>query len=353
MDSPVRKMQKRNDYNRHKLLRKIKRRRKAEAEQQEHAAEKELKKRLRVTPPKFDDGKTLVDTDKIRMDQQGLFSDDNGNIIGDSVILPNVDVVHTKYRTSYDPWYPIKNLLYLRNSATNYSIPEHFKETMTGNKRLQDPYTEALFANYMNQDFYTFVPTVAMNDFDYNGPRMIRNYDVSSTIRPAQYRPTKGSAKYKKVMEFVPIQKKLGNTTYYGEEDDSYPVNDQVLYNLLQQQKYHGQTSQQLHNHSLGTYAVSLGRDDRGKYISYYDDYDFNPFSKYSVSKNDGQNKGFWHDVGVKLFGDKDNIEPFGTPFTVYGRRYYTDKDVQDLENRATWRGRILSRKEYESQKKK
>lgn len=58
MESPVRKMQKRNDYNRHKLFRKIKRRRKAAAEQQAHAAEKALKKKLRITPPKYDDGKT-------------------------------------------------------------------------------------------------------------------------------------------------------------------------------------------------------------------------------------------------------------------------------------------------------
>lgn len=54
MESPVRKMQKRNDYNRHKLLRKIKRRRKAAAEQQSHAAEKELRRKIKM--PKFDDG---------------------------------------------------------------------------------------------------------------------------------------------------------------------------------------------------------------------------------------------------------------------------------------------------------
>lgn len=56
MDSPVRKMQKKNDYNRHKLLRKIKRRRKAAAEQQSKAAEKELRRKLKM--PKFGDGKS-------------------------------------------------------------------------------------------------------------------------------------------------------------------------------------------------------------------------------------------------------------------------------------------------------
>lgn len=57
MDSPVRKMQKRNDYNRHKLFRKIRRRRRAQAEQLSRIAEKELKKKLRVTPVKYGKGK--------------------------------------------------------------------------------------------------------------------------------------------------------------------------------------------------------------------------------------------------------------------------------------------------------
>lgn len=52
MDSPIRKMQKRNDYFRHKLLRKLKRQRKNKSEQMQHAAEKELKRKLRITPLK-------------------------------------------------------------------------------------------------------------------------------------------------------------------------------------------------------------------------------------------------------------------------------------------------------------
>lgn len=56
MESPKRKMQKRNDYQRHKLFRKIKRRRKAQAEAQQQIAEKQLRKKLKL--PKFGDGKT-------------------------------------------------------------------------------------------------------------------------------------------------------------------------------------------------------------------------------------------------------------------------------------------------------
>lgn len=107
MDSPVRKMQKRNDYNRHKLLRKIKRQRRAQVEQQKVAAEKELKRRLRVTPPKFGDGKepTLLDADKVRMNEQGLFQDEAGNIVGDSVVLPELTVRPTTPQTNDDSYY--------------------------------------------------------------------------------------------------------------------------------------------------------------------------------------------------------------------------------------------------------
>ena len=47
MESPKRKMQKKNDYQRHKLFHKIKRRRKAQAEAEQHIAEKQLRKKLK------------------------------------------------------------------------------------------------------------------------------------------------------------------------------------------------------------------------------------------------------------------------------------------------------------------
>lgn len=54
MESPKRKMQKRNDYQRHKLFHKIKRRRKAQAEAEQQIAVKQLRKKLKL--PKFDRG---------------------------------------------------------------------------------------------------------------------------------------------------------------------------------------------------------------------------------------------------------------------------------------------------------
>lgn len=57
MESTKRKMQKRNDYQRHKLFRKINRRRKAQAEADQHIAEKQLRKKLKL--PKFGGGKGI------------------------------------------------------------------------------------------------------------------------------------------------------------------------------------------------------------------------------------------------------------------------------------------------------
>lgn len=84
-------MQKRNDYNRHKLLRKIKKQREAEKEQQAHIAEKELKRKLRK--PRYDDGKdseninpviypTLIDRDYdlARAQQLGYVQGENGHL---------------------------------------------------------------------------------------------------------------------------------------------------------------------------------------------------------------------------------------------------------------------------------
>ena len=74
MESPKRKMQKKNDYQRHKLFRKIKRRRKAQAEAEQHIAEKQLKKKLKL--PKFDRGEDELSTYKKQVE---MFNDANSD----------------------------------------------------------------------------------------------------------------------------------------------------------------------------------------------------------------------------------------------------------------------------------
>ena len=89
MDTPIRKMQKRNDYNRHKLLRKIKRQRQQRKEQDARIAEKELKRKLKLKQPRFAKGKDdIIDpeanVEKLLNVQSGLnfnFDPVTGNTI--------------------------------------------------------------------------------------------------------------------------------------------------------------------------------------------------------------------------------------------------------------------------------
>ena len=61
-------MQKENDYQRHKLFRKIKRRRKAQAEEEQQIAVKQLRKKLKL--PKFVGGKDI----NIKESKRGTFT---------------------------------------------------------------------------------------------------------------------------------------------------------------------------------------------------------------------------------------------------------------------------------------
>ena len=74
IESPKRKMQKKNDYQRHKLFRKIKRRRKAQAEAEQYIAEKQLRRKLKL--PKFDRGEDELSTYKKQVE---MFNDANSD----------------------------------------------------------------------------------------------------------------------------------------------------------------------------------------------------------------------------------------------------------------------------------
>lgn len=100
MESPKRKMQKKNDYQRHKLFRKIKRRRKAQTEAEQQVAVKQLRKKLKM--PKFGDGKEKVNLNNAHFDKEGNLVNNTTGVkytptSDDVVITPN-----TKY--FYDPY---------------------------------------------------------------------------------------------------------------------------------------------------------------------------------------------------------------------------------------------------------
>lgn len=133
MESPKRKMQKRNDYQRHKLFRKIKRRRKAQAEAEQHIAEKQLRKKLKL--PKFDRGEDELSTYKKQVE---MFNDANsdptltGRLVDRNRVTVNPetgDVMETGGHVNLDP------------VIITGKMPDNLKRTINKNiesNRLQD-----------------------------------------------------------------------------------------------------------------------------------------------------------------------------------------------------------------------
>ena len=103
MESPKRKMQKKNDYQRHKFFRKIKRRRKAQAEADQQIAEKQLRKKLKL--PKFDrgedDGNYLYKSD-IHINKDASITDVSTGKRYDGARIPEVVVTARKIPTFKD-----------------------------------------------------------------------------------------------------------------------------------------------------------------------------------------------------------------------------------------------------------
>lgn len=133
MKSPKRKMQKRNDYQRHKLFRKIKRRRKAQAEADQHIAEKQLRKKLKL--PKFDRGEDELSTYKKQVE---MFNDANsdptlpGRLVDRNRVTVNPetgDVIEIGGHVNLDP------------VIITGKMPDNLKRTINKNiesNRLQD-----------------------------------------------------------------------------------------------------------------------------------------------------------------------------------------------------------------------
>lgn len=103
MESPKRKMQKKNDYQRHKLFRKIKRRRKAQSEADQHIAEKQLRKKLKL--PKFGDGKDIKSETGAPLEVKDgmLYYKETGEpFYSAGLLLPEVEIIGDKSKVN--PW---------------------------------------------------------------------------------------------------------------------------------------------------------------------------------------------------------------------------------------------------------
>lgn len=109
MDTPIRKMQKRNDYNRHKLLRKIKRQRQQRREQDERIAEKELKRKLKLKQPRFKCGKDSLIRFTEGSDGQSTIGGDIAKALGYSQVGQEVANFGTQMLPIVGSYYDIKS----------------------------------------------------------------------------------------------------------------------------------------------------------------------------------------------------------------------------------------------------
>lgn len=103
MESPKRKMQKKNDYQRHKLFRKIKRRRKAQSKADQQVAMKQLRKKLKL--PKFGDGKGIKSETGAPLEVKDgmLYYKETGEpFYSAGLLLPEVEIIGDKSKAN--PW---------------------------------------------------------------------------------------------------------------------------------------------------------------------------------------------------------------------------------------------------------
>jgi hypothetical protein len=182
----------------------------------------------------------------------------------------------------------VRQVLYDRVDPYSYDIGQAVSQLISkGRETKKNDVYDALWARYLNR---------SNADVGYN---------VDDYLQPATYKPNKGTP--------VGQLYRLTPKSWDGNEDLN-PLGDIQLYEMLKSGKTSdlgdgvGGTKT-----GLGTYTRSLGQDEKGKYMSYYDEWDISP-----IGNKQGKN-------------GKDQTFGIGTPFSVYDRRYYTDEEAAHI----------------------
>ena len=138
----------------------------------------------------------------------------------------------------------------------------------------------------------------------YNGYSMVNTDD---NLKISNYSPTIGNQ---------------GNIYYKSptESDSSWgPFSDKVLARAFKTRDNKGKNTfvSPHYDDVMGHYTTSFGKDKKGKYISYYDVWDLNPFEGTPIENGD--------------IGERYGI---GKPVHLYNRKYYTDADSIRIMNK-------------------
>ena len=138
----------------------------------------------------------------------------------------------------------------------------------------------------------------------YNGYSMVNTDD---NLEISNYFPTIGNQ---------------GNIYYKSPtESDSFfgPFSDAILARAFKTRDNTGKNTfvSPDYDDVMGHYTTSFGKDKKGKYISYYDIWDLNPFEGTPIENGD--------------IGERYGI---GKPVHLYNRKYYTDTDSTRIMNK-------------------
>lgn len=135
-------------------------------------------------------------------------------------------------------------------------------------------------------------------------------------LRTSKYKPTKASDP---------------NTHYFSSPTTEYQIKNKIQQIVNNENKSFssGDVSKYELGSVLGNYHLSKGEDDKGKYISYYDIWDLDPFypdHKYTAP-SDLPLIGGMDISGNILHNLSDKFQQLGnvTPAELYGRVYYTE----------------------------
>ncbi len=164
-----------------------------------------------------------------------------------------------------------------------------------------DPYGrvyDAVIKNQVDPD-RKHVPNSRIDAYNiYMGlPQEHNTFDIS------KYKPSKG----KNNTPFYYKRSDKGIMANYDDSDWSEPYSEYMLGYINKYGELIPEDQLIRYDDVAGNYTINLGRDEHGKYISYYDKWDLNPFSL----KN--------HVTGKEITTD------IGKPFEIYDRIYYRE----------------------------
>lgn len=209
----------------------------------------------------------------------------------------------------------IRNKLFYNLNPEGYAIPDENALPIYPDKRIKDALSDRnkgrnlflngtvklrnpIYAKYLNIDS---IPT------EYGG-----KVAVNDILTKSKYQPTKGN-------EHNDYYKSTND--YYDENDyTTGPLSDTNLAKALQYKTDNKKSTFVMPNtydNVMGYYTVSFGKDKKGKYMSYYDKWDLNPFDGTIIGNEDLENR---YNIGKAVH--------------LYNRRYYTDQDSANVINK-------------------